>query len=99
MERKQKPPPDIDREAVALFKKIRALEQQKNVAAWEEQGGQRREWLTASLRLHKLLNRKPWQCEVERCAAKRGPDWIPRDQYREAHKLYLALERAANDAR
>jgi hypothetical protein len=98
MERKQKAP-GIDREAVRLFQKIQMLKTLPNYDTWEERGGHRRQWLDASLALHEALGRRSWECEVDFCAAKRGPEWIPRGEYREAHKIFRELQRAANDAR
>jgi hypothetical protein len=92
----------ITPEAVALFKRARALyDQQEN---WEEDGGRRREYLAVTRDLHSLMGRYPHQEDV--CATigeDEPPEWMANDarrlaDYRQAVELRRELEKAAKTA-
>jgi hypothetical protein len=59
------PPPEaLTSEMIALYRRARAIQRQGLDEKWEDEGGKRREYLTVSTDLHRLLGRKLWQDDI-----------------------------------
>jgi hypothetical protein len=93
---------EIDDDTVELFVRVMELCSDPKHKLWGAQGGCRRAYLDASLKLHeKMLGREPWETFVEDCVWATPPDYVLDDEtemarYRDGRKVFLQLAARTN---
>ena len=85
----------ISEGVVNLWRRIQTIRRAGADEAWEDEGGRRREFLSATEQLSILLRIKPWEDDPHTAEAEEPPAWMKsdaeRDGYARAHELYLLL--------
>jgi hypothetical protein len=54
----------ITPEILTMYRLAHQLHDCANIETWEEEGGHRRKFLDACVKLHAMLGRRPWQEDV-----------------------------------
>ena len=89
---------DITNGMLALWHRLLAIMNADDHQFWEEDGGARREFLDATVALHRLCGLSPAQCSPVDAIPAEPPRWMigqERADYARAHRLAVLFEQAA----
>ncbi|WP_256806324.1 hypothetical protein [Bradyrhizobium sp. Bra64] len=80
----------VTNEARALFARALGIEANDDHQFWEEDGGNRRQYLDLAVELHRLLGLTPWQMSPIDVVGER-PDWLRPEDWQQASELRAEL--------